>query len=95
MIHTPVHIRSRTIWGRGRELLTKSRVQGIEKNGFHGERPFRVAVELPATLGVPDVDPMGRAIAGAGKTAGIGEGFQEHRPEMVADFPVADHLFDA
>lgn len=52
-----------------------------------------MTVKHAAALGVPDVDPVGRAIAGAGKRAGIGEGFQEHRSEVVAGLPVAHDLF--
>ncbi len=51
-----------------------------------------MAVELPTPLGVPDVDPIGGAVARARKKTGIRKGFEEHGAEVVTGFSVPHEL---
>ena len=47
-----------------------------------------VPVQFAAPLGLFDMDPVGRLVAGAGEALGVDEGFQQNGPVGVAVVPV-------
>ena len=77
----------------GAEGLSEVFVEGVEVDVFDGCGVLVVAVEFTAALGVADVDPVGGAVAGAGKALAFYEGLQKHRGVVVAGVPVVGQLF--
>ena len=66
--------------------------QGVEPDAFGGQIGRVVAVHFAAPLGLSDLDPVGRLVAGAGEALGVDEGFQQDGPVGVAVVPVLGEL---
>ena len=64
-------------------------VDGFDEDVLGGESIFVAGIELAATLGLADMDPVGGAIAGAAEAGGFAEGFQQDGTDAVALLPSA------
>ena len=63
-------------------------VEGVEVNVLHGQKALFLAVELTASLGFADVDPVCCPVAGPAETVTLDIGFQKDGPEPIAGVPV-------
>ena len=73
---------------RSAESAAEVAPERVEPDVFSGQRVRSVHVEFAAALGLSDVGPVGRAVAGTGEAVGLHEGLQQQRPVAVASLPV-------
>ncbi len=64
-------------------------VQRVEVDVLDGERVAVLPVELAASLGLVDVNPVRHLVARPGEPAGFDEGLEQHRGVPVGVVPVA------
>ena len=67
-------------------------MEGVEKDPLYRKGIEVVTVELSASLCLPDIDPVGRTVTGAGKPFLFDKGFQKDGPESIASVPVLGKL---
>ena len=72
----------------GRKDGTEVLLEGIEEDVLDGESELFIDVELSATLGLADMDPVGSPVAGALEAVALDEGFDEDGSEGEALSPV-------
>ena len=82
----PARLRGRT------KLLAKVSEEGEEEDLFDGEWMSSVAVELSSSLGLSDMDPVGRAVAGSAEPILFDEGFQKDGRIAIAGLPILREL---
>ena len=72
----------------GRKDGTEVLLEGIEEDVLDGKSELFIDVELSATLGLADMDPVGGPVAGALEAVALDEGFEEDGSEGEALSPV-------
>ena len=73
---------------RGGEVLSEGAVQGIQPDILDRQGVLVGDVELAAACGLPDVDPVGRFVAGAAEAIGLDEGFKQDGLVAVTVLPI-------
>ena len=68
-------------------------MEGEEEDVFEREWVAVIGVKFAAALGMADVNPVGRAVAGAMEAGVVDEGFEEQRPIAISILPVEGDLF--
>jgi len=68
-------------------------VEGVEVDILDGRVVLVLAIQFASALGLPYVNPVGGAVAGAGKTFPFDESLEKHRFVLVAGVPIAGELF--
>ena len=74
--------------GGGTEELPEVRVEWTEPDFLERGHLVVILFELSSAVSLPDSDPIGGAVGGAGKTWDFHERFQEHRTIAVAIQPI-------
>ena len=75
------------------EKLTGLGAERIEEDVFGGAAlGLAGAIHAAAALGGADLDPVGGALAGAGETGHVHQGFQQQRLDMIEGSPLLRKL---
>src|SRR5882757_8165898 len=77
----------------GAELSLEVGREWIDPDAFDRLIIAMQGIELAATLGVAEISPVGRFVAGSGEARLLDEGFEQHGPIGVAGMPVVGQAF--
>jgi hypothetical protein len=90
-----LHWAALSSWVRFRDAtqkLTGVCVQGIDEDLLHMTLDILVTIHAATPLCGSDVNPVCRAVAGAGKTLRIDEGFEQQRADLIDAQPIFGQL---
>ena len=83
---------TRTVPVSSAERASEAVVEGIDPNGFLGQKGLIMDVELSPSLGFAQVDPIRRMVTGSVESGPFDEGLHQCGPASVSMLPVVSEL---